>query len=211
MSDQNIKLTIVTPTFGRHGLKRAIDSVDNSSYQNWEHLVVFDGQEWEIDNSPFAHPNRKFLCSNKEGKYNDGGSLGRNVGIRHASGDYIVCLDDDNYYTEKGLENVINALPENCPWAVFPILRFGRRFFYKNLCFGQIDMGQLIFQPEINGVKTTIPYNEKESVFLENGQVNPAVYASDWNMTQKLMHLHPPVFLDQIKHVLVLERQNFGR
>lgn len=144
-TNQAIKVSIITATFGRSLLKRAVASVNNMSYKNWEHLVVYDGTRWKIDPSPFTHPNRKFLCSNKRGRYKDGGNMGKNAGVNNATGDYILFLDDDNYYTESGIENLVSELPESCPWAIFPIMRFGVRFIHKDISYGHVDGGHNSF------------------------------------------------------------------
>jgi len=81
------------------------------TYTDFEVIVVDDG------NAPRAHdvlseylnrPNFVYL----ETKKDTGGSATRNVGIRHAKGEYIAFLDDDDEWLPKKLEMQVPLLKE---------------------------------------------------------------------------------------------------
>ena len=111
-------VSVIITTYKRppQMLKRAIDSVINQSYQDWELLVV--------DDSPSDYVLRDDVKVLVEGidlekiKYiplekNSGGCAARNRGIYEAKGEYITFLDDDDRYLEDKLELQVEALNVN--------------------------------------------------------------------------------------------------
>lgn len=118
-------ISIIIPTYNRDELiKKALDSIQDQTYANWECIVVDDGS---TDNS------LKVLKS-----YNDkdsriqyfqrhrlpkGASTCRNIGLEHATGDYVLYLDSDDYLLDFCLEqrvNVIIEIPDK-DFLVFPM------------------------------------------------------------------------------------------
>lgn len=104
-----MKFTIIIPTYNReHCIDRAITSVQNQTFTDFECLIVDDGS---IDNT-------KALCKNVTDidsrfsyffKENGDVSSGRNFGIEKANGDYILFLDSDDEL-EKDTLFVINDI-----------------------------------------------------------------------------------------------------
>jgi glycosyltransferase involved in cell wall biosynthesis len=104
-------VSVVIPTYNRdHTLRRAIDSVLNQTYMNFEVLVVDDGS---IDNTHevlHLYGDKIRWWSQK----NDGPSSARNSGIREAKGEYVAFLDSDDAWAPRKLEKQIQALLR-CP------------------------------------------------------------------------------------------------
>lgn len=101
-----MKFSVVIPVFNRSKpLERAILSVLNQSYKNFEILVVDDGssQEWanEISNvvSGFSDKRIELILH----PHNINGAAARNTGIIKASGDYICFLDSDDTWLSPKL------------------------------------------------------------------------------------------------------------
>ncbi|MCH5218012.1 MAG: glycosyltransferase family 2 protein [Muribaculaceae bacterium] len=91
------KLSIIMPTYnvGEY-IGKAIESVFNQSYKDWELLIVDDGS---TDNSiaeciEFAKKDNRIKILHKS---NGGLSDARNFGLTHASGQYIHFFDPDDY------------------------------------------------------------------------------------------------------------------
>lgn len=107
MEEQSL-VSIILPTFNRENLvSRAIFSVINQSYENWELIIVDDCSE---DNSitvieRFLKDNRLKLIRNKK---NLGGSGSRNVGIEYSKGDFITFLDSDDEYLPDKVKLQVN-------------------------------------------------------------------------------------------------------
>jgi glycosyltransferase involved in cell wall biosynthesis len=105
-------VSVIIPTYNRAwSLKKAIDSVLQQDYKNFELIVVDDGS---TDNT------EKLLLSYADSiktiqQDNQGVSASRNRGIKAATGDLITFLDSDDYwYPEKLSAQVdfFNANPD---------------------------------------------------------------------------------------------------
>ena len=89
-------VSVIIPTFNRaHLIGRAIKSVLNQTYQDFEIIVIDDGSTdntGEIIRS-FTDKRIKYI---KKYKKNKGISVARNIGIKVARGKYIALLDSDD-------------------------------------------------------------------------------------------------------------------
>ena len=111
-------ISVIIPTYSRSDyIERAINSVLNQTYQNFE-LIIVD------DNNP--NTQARFELEKKMEKYKDNpkihyiqheknknGAAARNTGIKIAKGDYIAFLDDDDFYLPTRLEELSSALEKN--------------------------------------------------------------------------------------------------
>lgn len=96
-------VSIVMPTYncGEY-ISEAIESVQSQTYDNWELLIIDDCSE---DNTEQIV---KRYISDKRIKYfpqsqNLGAALGRNIGLKNASGKYIAFLDSDDLWKRDKL------------------------------------------------------------------------------------------------------------
>lgn len=95
------KVSVIIPTYNRaHLIGRAIQSVLDQSYQDFEIIIVDDAsvdQTEEIVRN-FADERISYIRHQK----NEGGSVARNTGIKAAKGEFIGFLDsDDEWLVEK--------------------------------------------------------------------------------------------------------------
>lgn len=114
------KVSVIIPTYKRSGkfLKRAIDSVLNQTYLNYEVVIIDDNAN---DNVKDYRANVKKLMDEyknpnilyKQNIENLGGSLARNEGIKIASGDFITFLDDDDEYLPEKINNQLKEMLKN--------------------------------------------------------------------------------------------------
>lgn len=115
------KISIIIPTYNRpiDIVSRAISSVFNQTYQNFE-IIVIDDNAAE-DKSFFRQNVIKFIDENNNGgkialilnKQNLGGALSRNEGIKKATGKYVAFLDDDDEYLPHKLEHQVEFMEMN--------------------------------------------------------------------------------------------------
>ena len=83
------------------------------TYDQWELLLVDDGST-DASTSialryAMAHPTRiRYLAH--EGRLNHGASASRNLGARHAAGEYLAFLDADDVYLPRKLEDQVPLL-----------------------------------------------------------------------------------------------------
>ena len=101
-------VSVIIPTYNRaHLIERAIKSVLNQTYQDFELIIIDDGS---TDNTNEVL--KKYIESDNRIQYirhkiNKGGSAARNTGIKNSVGKYIAFLDsDDEWLPEKLMEQL---------------------------------------------------------------------------------------------------------
>lgn len=104
-------ISVVIPVYNRTSeLKRAIGSVLNQSWQNFEILVVDDGSDADIGAICDSFNDRRILFFRNS--IHSNANVARNKGIREAKGEYIAMLDSDDEYLPNHLERRINRIRE---------------------------------------------------------------------------------------------------
>ncbi|MDY0083265.1 MAG: glycosyltransferase family A protein [Ignavibacteriaceae bacterium] len=116
LSDQNKVLpliSIIMAVYNREAyIRRAVDSVLNQSYKNWELIAVDDGSK---DDSALIlescrKNNSKIKVIYQEHKFLP---AARNNGIKNSNGDFITFLDSDDEYTTDQILQRVNYLTEH--------------------------------------------------------------------------------------------------
>ena len=107
------KISVIVPVYNvEKYLDKCLTSLIKQTYKNFEIIVINDGS---IDNS-------LAICNKYANKYdnvkvydykNAGVAHARNVGIKKATGDYLLFVDSDDYIDEKLLENINEFLKKN--------------------------------------------------------------------------------------------------
>ncbi len=106
-------VSVIIPVYNRESfISKAVESVLNQTYKNFEIIVVDDGS---IDETYFSILH---LTSDKRLSYyllneNKGVSFARNYGIKHADGKFIAFLDSDDYWLPEKLEKQVKYMLEN--------------------------------------------------------------------------------------------------
>jgi len=106
------KVSVVIPTCNRPELlRKALFSVLNQTYQDFEIIVVDDGMEERADKviKDVNDDRIKYIQHEKS----RGGGAARNTGIKAAGGEYIAFLDDDDEWTDKKLEMQVEKLEKS--------------------------------------------------------------------------------------------------
>ena len=106
------EISIILPTYNRaHLLSRAIDSVLNQTYQNFELIIIDDGSSDDTTKiiSDYKSPYIKYIKFKK----NKGANIARNIGIQSARGKYIAFQDSDDKWHEGKLEKQIDIIKSN--------------------------------------------------------------------------------------------------
>ena len=104
-------VSIITPTYNREKyLRYAMESVLNQTYRHLELLIIDDGS---IDGTKdlvgsYNDPRIKYYFQQNQGQ-----SVARNVGLKHARGDYICFLDSDNIWKLDKLQKQIKIMNDN--------------------------------------------------------------------------------------------------
>ena len=93
----------------RNFVRRAVESVSDQTYPNWELIVVDDGSsDGSVEQIPQSNNKIKILSQE-----NAGPAAARNLGIKHSDGQLISFIDADNYYYPNKLKTEIEMLTDN--------------------------------------------------------------------------------------------------
>lgn len=163
------KVSIVIPAFNAEKtLERCYQSILNQTYQNFEVITVNDASH---DNTlalmqKYAKIDKRFIAIDIP---HGGVSRARNVGVSHATGEYLQFMDADDDLNSLMIEKMVDLLQKNN--AQLAICRFNHPFF-KTYCTKRVfDMNckedfMNLFQDTF---ALTVPWNKiwKRSCFTE--------------------------------------------
>ena len=107
------KISIIIPMYNvEKYLRRCLDSVQNQTFKQWQAICVDDGspdKSGEIAEE-YAKKDKRFIVVHKE---NGGLSDARNYGMPHATGQYIMFLDSDDFIHPQTMEIAYNTAIKN--------------------------------------------------------------------------------------------------
>ena len=108
-----MKISIILPTYNRAELflKRAIDSVINQSYEDWELIIIDNNSTDNTKGLVDSYNNNQIYLYNISNNGNIAKS--RNLGISKAKGDFIAFLDSDDYWKHDKLKKCTAILENN--------------------------------------------------------------------------------------------------
>lgn len=104
-------VTIVMPVFNRAGfIIRAIDSIRNQTYRNWELIIINDGSTDATGDIINQYAQKEPRISIIKLEKNTGVSHARNVGLEKSRGKFIAFLDSDDVYHADKIRQQAHAL-----------------------------------------------------------------------------------------------------
>lgn len=108
-------VSIIIPFYNTNPkfMQEAIDSVLKQTYRHWELFLVDDGsvrESTEVAVNYAAQYGEKVHYLNHAGHKNNGASMTRQLGIKHAKGSYIALLDADDLWMPQKLEQQVSIL-----------------------------------------------------------------------------------------------------
>lgn len=125
------KVSIIIPLYkSAPHIKALLDNILNQTYTSLEVLLINDGSPDETkevvqSEMKVRNDNRVFYFEKENGGIADT----KNYGINHATGDYIMFCDHDDWLTKDAVEELVNALETtNSDMAV---AQYVRDFKYK--------------------------------------------------------------------------------
>lgn len=113
MKIEKEKISIIVPVYNvEKYIKRCIESILNQTYSNLEIILIDDGS---IDKSgiicdELKKTDNRILVFHKK---NEGVSSARNIGIKNASGEYLLFIDSDDHLEKNMIEVLYNNLKSN--------------------------------------------------------------------------------------------------
>ena len=117
------KVSVILPVYnvGKY-IDRCMESLVHQTYSNLEIILIDDGA---TDNSPqicddWTIKDKRVKVIHKE---NGGVSSARNVGLKNASGEYLMFVDPDDYISLDAIEKFIAKMPEyDCVYSKYNIV-----------------------------------------------------------------------------------------
>jgi glycosyltransferase involved in cell wall biosynthesis len=102
------KVSIILPTYNvGEFLKQCLKSITRQTYKNIEVIIIIDGatdDSYDIAKD-FAAKDKRFFVFLQE---NAGSGSARNNGIEHATGDFIIFVDPDDWIDEDYVEKLLS-------------------------------------------------------------------------------------------------------
>lgn len=111
-------------------IRKALDSVKAQSFKDYELIVVCDACTDNTEEIAREYTDKVFAVP----FHNEG--LARNYGLEHASGDWVLWIDDDDWWLH---EFVLEQLSEQLPDAI-DVLCFS--FIFKGRCYAKPTRGK---------------------------------------------------------------------
>jgi glycosyltransferase involved in cell wall biosynthesis len=108
--NHNPKISVIIPTYNHSQyLKRAIDSVLNQTYEDFEIIVVDDGSTDNTRGLIDAYGNQiKYIYQENQGL-----ASARNTGIQASQAKYVAFLDADDWFAKENLEIKVSYLEDH--------------------------------------------------------------------------------------------------
>jgi glycosyltransferase involved in cell wall biosynthesis len=108
------KVSVIIPTYNRAGLlKRAIQSVLNQIYQDFEIIIVDDASTDNTENVIESFKEHRIRYIKHES--NKGAAVARNTGIKFANENYIAFQDSDDEWLPGKLEKQMEIIEHASP------------------------------------------------------------------------------------------------
>lgn len=103
-------------------LLRAIESIKNQTYKNYELIIINDGSTLEVDIPHYDWI--KLLNQTHQERV-----VAYNYGFREATGDWFSCLDSDDEYRPTYLQECVNFIHGSPEYKMF---NFGCKYIHKD-------------------------------------------------------------------------------
>lgn len=136
--------SIIIPTFNRaHVIQKAIDSVLQQTFLDFELMIVDDGSEDMTEGIINTITDERLKYFKRE---NQGVCAARNFGAEKAAGEYLVFLDSDDLLTNDAIKNFHNQIV----------------FQRNDIIFSDLELHDLISK-KTSIISSRYPYGNKQS------------------------------------------------
>ena len=184
-----VKVSVIIPCYNLGSyIDEAVDSVLESTFQDFEIIIVNDGSSDEFTNqklSTYNKPKTKVISTQ-----NHGVCAARNTAIANSCGDYILPLDADDRIADTYIENAVKILEEKSEIAVvYPEVEF----------FGvegawEIEEFSMTKMLQTNLIVVSGMYRKSDFVKTQGYDVNFKEGFEDWDFWLSLLELGGNVY-----------------
>jgi len=181
-----ISVVLTTYNRGKKYLPKAIESVINQTFKDWELVIVDDGSTDNTSKVVSSYKDKRiryykidhFGCDTRS----------KNIGTKRANGEYIAYLDDDNAFRPDHLQALLKCLEKN----ENIVLAYGDRWVIFDDKSGKerigvhsdFDAARLMQQ---NYIDTSDVLVKKEVLFKVGGWDEKLRKFIDWNLWVRMI------------------------
>ena len=205
------EVSVIIPTYNRASeLKKAIESVQNQTFKNWEAIIIDDRS---TDNT--REVVRIWKLRDKRVKYyttvfNSGSPvIPRNLGVKVADGDYIAFLDSDDTWLPTKLEKQLKLMKSKKSMFSYHDLTVSKDDVYYNdwskmsCCHEGMVFKQLLRK---NFIPTSSVMMRKDSYSVFKEMDHQYKISHDWDLWLKIAETISIQFLNEKLGVLNLHK-----
>lgn len=179
-----MQISIIIPAYNRAKLiPRAIESVLNQTWDDWELIIVDDGS---TDDTKAVI--NQYLTDKRVSYYhqkNEGVCAARNHGAQKAKGEYLIFLDSDDEFMPDYLEQIHNLFHKE-PDAIFA----GVRFFEDEVLYKEVKSDEPYGKYDEVGLFLAGSFTIKTSLFFEAGMYDTNIkYGENTELSFRLQAL----------------------
>ena len=178
-------ISIITSTFHRPELlKRAIQSVLNQTYQDFEMIIVNDDPDHETKEVVSSFNDKRLIYIPMSGKFGCD-TRPKNVGVSKSKGEYIAFLDDDVAYRPDHLQCLLKEIEKSGVDVVY-----GDRWIYegdKSVSIGIFHDFDPFLMMRRNYIDTSDVLIKRDAIFSVGGFDERYKKYVDWNLWVRMM------------------------
>jgi len=210
--ENSYKVSVIMPTYNRKKvLERAIDSVINQTFTNYQLIICddgsIDGTDQLIKLKYWSHLQSKKIIYVKQD--NGGVSKARNNALKHAQCDLIAYLDSDNLWDPKYLEQMVSVFHQNncntayCAMEVFDNHedpQYEKNHFIRNEGYNREKL------LKANFIDLNV-FMHRKSLYDKMGGFNESMKSMvDWDLILRYTRYNEPFFLNEVLATYFLDK-----
>jgi glycosyltransferase involved in cell wall biosynthesis len=188
-----VRVSVVIPTFNRENyIGRAIESVLNQTYSDYEIIVIDDGSTDQTKQKVLEYGDSIHYIYQE----NQGPSAARNKGIQLAQGEYIAFLDSDDCFLPQKLERQLAFIDKHpdCKfqYSWYNHIKVGKKIEKVRtpwICKDLEHLQYALYKRQFT-IRTSTVLVAKECFTNELLFNNKYLYSQDWDMWLRLANYY---------------------
>lgn len=195
-------VSIIIPTYNRAELlKRAIKSVQNQTYKNWELIIVDDASSDATESIVKEIEDNRIRYVRNE--INLGAAASRNKGVSLAVNNLIAFQDSDDVWRIDKLEKQISYMEQHTDYDLIYSAFINHHIDGRDILVPEHQLGKrqgnLFSTLLINNVIGTPTILMKRNVFVENKGFDEMLHAlEDWDLVLRISEKHLIGFVPEV-------------
>jgi glycosyltransferase involved in cell wall biosynthesis len=204
MVDIKPKVSVIIPTYNRaHIITRAIQSVLDQTYKDFEIIIVDDGSTDNTESVVKSFNDNRIIYI-RSNNTNKGVASARNIGIKLSKAEYIAFQDSDDVWYPYKLEKIMKVIEDHSNidfiYSYGKVLRQGTfiRDVGKNPGINNISKKELIINLfRSNSIPTQGVVVRKDKIIKVGGFDESFISASDHELWLRLIPICDIYYLDE--------------